>query len=200
MPYSQFTISKVKQDFGLTTIEGKQFFPLIQPILPSPALIDTLTENLPLATAIGTEKARSEMIIAPLLIEVRRLLNRSVSLFSGTDFTVEPEVGLNGMCDFLISRSPEQLDIEAPAVVIVEAKKGDLNPGIGQCLAEMVAAQRFNQARQRSITAIYGSVSSGTQWRFLKLEHQTAYIDLVDYSLPPIDVILGILVWMVKEG
>jgi hypothetical protein len=40
----------------------------------------------------------------------------------GKDFTVDASVGLNGVCDFLISRSPEQLEIEAPAIVLVEAK------------------------------------------------------------------------------
>lgn len=64
----------------------------------------------------------------------------------------------------------------------------------------MVAAQRFNQAREQTLTAVYGTVSSGTQWRFLKLEGQTVTIDLMDYSLPPIEPILSFLVWMVKAG
>ncbi len=104
------------------------------------------------------------------------------------------------MCDFLISRSPELLEIEAPVLVIVEAKKADLKPGIGQCVAEIVAAQRFNEDSGQPIPAIYGSVSSGTQWRFLKLEGRTVTIDLTDYPLPPVETILGILVWMLQEG
>ncbi len=64
----------------------------------------------------------------------------------------------------------------------------------------MVAAQRFNQAKEQPITTVYGCVSSGTQWRFLKLEGQTVTIDLVDYPLPPIEQILSFLVWMVKSG
>ncbi len=112
------------------------------------------------------------------------------------------------MCDFLISRSPELLEIEAPVLVIVVgvacpqdiAKKADLKPGIGQCVAEIVAAQRFNEDSGQPIPAIYGSVSSGTQWRFLKLEGRTVTIDLTDYPLPPVETILGILVWMLQEG
>lgn len=113
---------------------------------------------------------------------------------------IAPATGLTGVCDFLISRSPELLEIEAPAVVIVEAKKADLKTGIGQCVAEMVAAQKFNEAKGHPISVIYGSVSSGSQWRFLKLEGQTVTIDLTDYPLPPVDYILGILVWMVKNA
>jgi hypothetical protein len=200
MPYSQFTsIGKVKEAFGLTTIEGPQFLPDIAPISPSATLSAYLAESLPIVAA-GSEKARSEGIIYPVLLEVRQILQRQISLFSGEDFSVDESLGLNGVVDFLLSRSTEVLEIEAPAVVIVEAKKADLRTGFGQCIAEMVAAQRFNQARQRPIAAIYGVVSSGTQWRFLKLEAQIVTLDLTDYALPPVAQILGFLVWILKQG
>jgi hypothetical protein len=199
MSYCEFSIRKVKQTFGLTTIEGSRFLPEISPIAPSATLSDFLAESLPLAIATGTEKARSELIISPVLVEVRKIQQRKISLFSGTDFTVEPNSGLSGVCDFLISRSSEQLEIEAPVLVIVEAKKADLNVGIGPCIAEMVAAQKFNEINNQPISTIYDSVSSGTTWRFLQLEGKTVMIDLTDYPLPPVEQILGILVWMVQE-
>ncbi|BAY96843.1 hypothetical protein NIES37_07800 [Tolypothrix tenuis PCC 7101] len=200
MPYSQFTIEKVKQDFHLNTVEGVRFFPeSIELVHPSPRL-QAILEDLPWAIAVDTEKARSEVIINPVLLEIRRILNSSISVFSGEEFNVDPSIGLNGICDFLISRSPEQLTVEAPAIVIVEAKKSDLKSGLGQCIAEMVAAQKFNEAKGQSITAVYGTVSSGTQWRFLKLEGQTVTIDFTDYPLPPIETILSFLLWMVKDG
>ncbi|MBD2498976.1 hypothetical protein [Nostoc sp. FACHB-280] len=200
MPYSQFTtISKVKEAFGLKTQEGRRFIPPTEPIEASATLTAYLEESLPLA-ASASEKARSEGIIYPVLLEVRRILSRQISLFSGEDFTVDEAVGLNGMCDFLLSKSPEVLEIEAPVVVIVEAKKADLRTGFGQCIAEMVAAQRFNTAKNRTISVIYGSISNGTQWRFLKLEENVVTIDLMDYPLPPVEEILGILVWMVQNS
>ncbi|MDZ8186438.1 MAG: hypothetical protein RMX96_16510 [Nostoc sp. ChiSLP02] len=200
MSYSQFTnISKVKEAFGLKTQEGGRFLPVIEGIEASITLRAYLEESLPLASS-ASEKARSEGIIYPVLLEVRRILNRQVSLFSGEDFTVDESVGLNGICDFLLSRSPEVLEIEAPAIVIVEAKKADLRTGFGQCIAEMVAAQRFNAAKNRPVPVIYGSISSGTQWRFLKLEDNTVTIDLMDYPLPPVEQILGFLVWMLQSG
>jgi len=200
MPYSQFTtISKVKEAFGLKTQEGGRFIPPTEPIEASATLTAYLEESLPLA-ASASEKARSEGIIYPVLLEVRRILSRQISLFSGEDFTVDEAVGLNGMCDFLLSKSPEVLEIEAPVVVIVEAKKADLRTGFGQCIAEMVAAQRFNAAKNRPISVIYGSISNGTQWRFLKLEENVVTIDLMDYPLPPVEEILGVLVWMVQNS
>ncbi|WP_293126593.1 hypothetical protein [Microcoleus sp. bin38.metabat.b11b12b14.051] len=200
MLYSEFTLKKAKRDFGLTTVEAGRFLPPTEPINPSLYLTESLIEGLPLATATGSEKARSELIISPILVEVRKILQRQVSLFSGEDFTVEPELGLSGVCDFLISRSPEQILIEAPAIVIVEAKKADLKVGLGQCAAEMVAAQKFNEINNIPIATIYGSVSSGTVWRFLKLEAKTLTIDLNDYAVPPVEPLLGMLVWMVRDG
>lgn len=198
MPYSQFTtITKVKEAFNLTTLEGITFFPEIAPIQPSNTLSATLEETLPLAVATGSEKARSELIISPVLVEVRRILNRQISLFSGEDFNVDESLALNGRCDFLISRSTEQLAIEAPAIIIIEAKQADLKTGIGQCVAEMVAAQKFNESKQKPLPTVYGSVSNGLQWQFLKLSGTEVTIDLKIYSLPPVEQILGFLVWMV---
>lgn len=200
MPYSKFTLSKAVDDFNLTIIEGGRFMPETTPITPTPLLQEILKETLPWAIAVSSEKARSEGILNPVLLEVKRQLKGQISVFSGEEFNVEPEAELSGYCDFLLSRSPEQLFIKAPAVVIVEAKKEDLKPALGQCLAEMVAAQRFNRQKQQSIPVIYGAVSSGTVWRFLKLEDQTVTIELTDYPLPPVDQIIGILVWMLQEG
>ena len=201
MSYIEFTtIVKVKQAFGLTTVEGPRFLPQITPIAPSATLTDFLANSLPVAVATGSEKAGSEMIITPVLLEVRKILQQSISLFSGEDFTVDYKTGLSGICDYLISRSPEMLEIEAPAVAVVEAKKADLKTGIGQCVAEMVAMQKFNEAKGKPISVIYGSVSNGTQWRFLKLEDKIVSIDLNDYALPPVDEILGMLVWMLRDG
>ena len=199
MPYSQFTFSKVKEQFDLTIAEGIRFFPEhIAPIAPSPKLLAIL-EDIPWVIAVDTEKARSEVIINPILLELRRIFDRQISVFSGEEFSVDPAIGLTGFCDFLISKSPEQLAIEAPAIVVIEAKKADLKVGIGQGIAEMVAAQRFNQASDRPVSAIYGCISSGTQWRFLKLENSVVTIDLTDYPLLPVEVILSFLVWMINE-
>ncbi len=201
MSYSEFTtLGKVKQAFGLTTVEGVKFFPNVELIAPTMTLASFLEDSLPVAVATGSEKARSELIISPILLEVRKILHRQISLFSREEFTVDPITGLNGVCNFILSSSPELLEIEAPVVMIVEAKKADLKTGIGQCIAEMVAAQKFNELKDNAIPAIYGTITSGMQWRFMKLEGQTVTIDLTDYPLIPVEQILGFLVWMVQQG
>ena len=196
MAYSRFTLSKVVENFQLAIIEGDRFLPDVPPISPSALLTDTLKETVPWAIAVSSEKARSEGIINPVLLEVRRRLRGKISVFSGEEFTVQPEVDLTGDVDFLISRSPEQLFIKVPAVVLVATKTQDLKQALGECVAEMVAAQRFNEQKRLSISTIYGVVTSGTVWRFLKLEQQVITVDLTNYSLPPVEEVLSFLVWM----
>lgn len=104
MAYSDFTVRKVKQTFGITTIEGGSFFPEIKPIAPGNILTEFLEETLPLAVALQSEKAKSELLISPILVEVRKILKREVSFFSGQEFTVDAAIGLSGICDFLMSR------------------------------------------------------------------------------------------------
>jgi hypothetical protein len=145
--YSDFTIDEVKLRFSLRLEEDRDLYATIAPVEISPLLRETLAENVPLALAISTEKARSEFIIAPVLLESRRQTNHQASLFSGIEFTVDAELGLKGVCDFLLSRSSEQLTIEAPVVAVVEAKNENMKAGIGQCLAEMVAARLFNERK-----------------------------------------------------
>ena len=103
---------------------------------------------------MSSEKACSEGIINPVLLEVKRQLKGKISVFSGEEFGVQLEVDLTGYVDFLIGRSPEQLFIKAPVVVLVAAKKEDLKQALGECLAEMVAAQGFYEQKQLSISTI----------------------------------------------
>ena len=198
MAYNQFSLQKAVRDFDLKVVEVENFLPPIEPITPSHLLSETLKQNVPWA-AVGTAKARSEGIINPVLLELRRLLPGQVSVFSGEEFNVDPSRELTGYCDFLVSRSPEQLFLEAPAIVVVEAKKADIGAGLGQCAAELVAAQLFNEQNGQAGNTVYGAVSNGTQWRFLKLVGQTLTINLLDHTLPPVDRVLGVLVWLLRH-
>ena len=198
MPYSYFkTLSSAIDAFDLNLQEGC-FFPEMKPIAPSAALQLLLEDSLPVVAA-SSEKARSEGIVYPILMEVRRILDKQVSLFSGEEFAVDEAIGLTGIVDFLISRSPQISVIEAPAIVLVEAKRSDLRSGFGQCVAEMVAADRFNHRKGKVIESVYGIVSSGTQWRFLRLQGQNLMLDLMDYPLLPVDNLIAQMCWMLRN-
>ncbi|NER24711.1 MAG: hypothetical protein F6J96_29215 [Symploca sp. SIO1C2] len=200
MAYSDFkTLLKVTTAFDLIVDDTQHLFNELEPIEPSDYLKRTLNEYLPLANAINTEKARSELIISPILLEVRRIFDFQVGFFSGTDFTVEPEVGLNGYCDYILTASREIYEIRSPVVTLVEAKNENIKGGLGQCIAEMLAAQRFNQQQGNKVKSIYGAVTTGTAWKFLKLTGQMVFIDLSDYYIKEVDKILGILAYPFAE-
>lgn len=81
-------------------------------------------------------------------------------------------------------------------VAIVEAKKEDVRAGVPQCIAEMVAAQIFNGAHERADEHVYGAVTTGSSWLFMRLEGQRVTIDLTEYFMRDVDRIVGILVAM----
>ena len=199
MAYSNFTLEAVRTAFQLEIVESTGIFSEIESVDPSTHLTTALSRNVPLAITINTEKAKSELIIADVLVELREYFDHRISLFSGIDFSIDDEKGLTGVCDFLISLSPMQSFLEAPVIILVEAKKDDLTVGLGQCVAEMLAAQRFNAEKDNNIRYIYGTTTSGTDWRFLKLEGQRLYIDMGVYPIAQCDKILGILSSMVEQ-
>jgi hypothetical protein len=154
----------------------------------------------PLAIANGTEKARSELLIAPVLADVREQLGRRVSLFSGWDFVVDEAKRLNGVCDYILCRSPQQEFITAPAAVVVEAKSENIKGGLGQCGAEMVAARMFNERSGIGITPLFGCVTSGNVWRFLRLAGGELHIDQNEYYLTTQpEAIVGILCHILRD-
>jgi hypothetical protein len=199
MAYRDFTLEKVRKQFGLTLESDQDLFSdHIAPVTLADAFTAYLNYSVPLALAINTEKARSEMIIAPILVELKRLLNDQVSLFSGIEFNVDPAQELTGFCDFIISRSRQQLYLSAPAFIVVEAKNENIKGGLGQCLAAMLAARLFDEQEGQAIEPIYGAVTTGNQWKFLSLKGAIADIDQKDYYIDRIDQIMGILAGMVQ--
>ncbi len=199
MPYSNFTLEAVRKAFQLETVQAAGIFSEAERVEPSVELTKALAKKVPLAVAIGTEKAKSEMIVADVLIELREHFECRISLFSGIDFNVDAENNLTGICDFLVSLSPEQYYLEAPVIILVEAKKDNLTTGLGQCVAEMVAAQRFNAEKGNNIPRVYGATTTGLNWLFLKLEGKQLHIDMAAYVLERCDKILGILASMVAQ-
>lgn len=200
MAYSNFTLDTARAAFQLEEIDAPGIFADINPVEPSAHLTTALERKVALAFAIGTEKAKSEMIIAEVLVELREHFDRRISLFSGVEFNVERDSDLSGVCDFVVSLSPIQFSLEAPVIILVEAKRDNLTEGLGQCVAEMVAAQRFNAEKGNDIPRVYGAITSGRDWLFLKLEEQHLHIDMNAYPITQCDKVLGILASMVAQN
>jgi hypothetical protein len=201
MAYNDFSLDALIGQFGLRVREESAYFAAFAPVPISDRLRETLDENVPVAVEVSTEKARSELIIMPVLMEVRRQFGRRISVFSGVEFNVDVEQGLRGVCDFLLSLSPLQLSIQAPVVAIVEAKNDNIKSGIGQCVAEMVAAQRFNRARGALAPgSVWGVVTTGSLWKFLRLTENIVGVDVVERPIQQIEHVVGIFVGVIGEA
>ena len=193
MAYGDFTLDRAVRAFSLRLVQDEDLFAGLAELEVDAALRATLDNNTPLGMAINTEKARSELIVVPILLEIRRLNGRNLGFFSGITFDVEPEKGLSGVCDFLLSRSPNQWILGPPVLTIVEAKNDNIKSGLGQCVAEMIAARIFNEREGAGPSTIFGAVTTGSNWRFLRLRGEVLSIDRQEYYLDQLGKILAIL-------
>ena len=193
MAYSDFTLKGLARQFSLTIDETTDLFANVTETLLRPEFQARLDIMVPLALTTSTEKARSEFIIAPVLLELWLLKNREIGLLSGVEFNIDRAQGLEGVCDYIITRFPEQLFIKAPVLMVVEAKNEDMKKGYAQCGAEIIAAQQFNEREGTTTGRLYGVVTIGELWRFMELEGATLRLDSRSYHIDRLPKLMGIL-------
>lgn len=195
MAFSNFRYPDVLATFGLEETAA-DLFSSVQPV-PLGHSEPLFRIGSVLAQAIHTEKARSEWIVAPLLLDLWERFHGRISLYSGVELDADAEAGLNGFCDFLISHSPQLPRPRAPVVMVVEAKNDSVPNGFGQCIAGLVGLQRFNRKEGREVPTVYGCVTTGASWRFITLSGNTITFDAEQYDYTQPERILGILVHIV---
>lgn len=199
MPYSKFTLNEVINQFKLQTTTQNLFEP--KKIEIDGYLKEALDYAFELP--LRSEKARSELIVMPILLEARKLNSKSFSIFSGESLDIDEELGLNGECDFIISKSDNKFFLNAPIFGLVEAlvsqsgtlceKKQDIDTGLGQCIAQMIGAKIFNEKENNKINTIFGCVTTGEDWQFMKLENSIITFDKKRYYINEVESILGVL-------
>lgn len=190
MSYSDFTLEAVERRLGVATREADLF-----PAPPEAAVPAWLPEWLARGTrlALLSEKSRSEFIVVPILLAARELTGDRFAIFSGQRLDVDPPRGLAGECDFILALGPALPPLRAPVMTVVEAKKNDVEAGLGQCIAQMVAARRFNDEAGRVDSPVFGCVTTGETWQFLQLAEQVAMLDRPRYYLDNVGRILAVL-------
>jgi hypothetical protein len=193
MAYSDFTLREAVTKFGLAVVDVPDLLGHVAPVEPSALLKAMMPVFLPLAEAVSTEKARSEWLVAPILGAVRAQFQNRFSLFSGIEFDVDPDEGLAGRCDFIVSSSPEQLFLQAPIAAITEAKNEDIKSGLGPCVAGMVAEARVNAREGTAERPGYGAVTTGTEWRFLRLEGNRLEADMRQHYISDLPKLVGLI-------
>ena len=196
MAYSDFTFAKLKKRFKITQESVYLFEGIsIAPIVPSAKLLDDLkeAEQMPMLT----EKAKSEYLIAPFVKDLKRR-HPNLSIFSGYSLNIDVENELYGAPDFMISKRPRIVEIEAPIFCIMETKNKTVEEGYAQCAAEMYAAYLFNEQMSEPLTAIYGAVTNGFDWVFLKYENLNVQIDMNRYYLGNLSQLLGVMDYIIE--
>jgi hypothetical protein len=193
MPYSQYTsLRAIKQKFGIQ-IETEILFDAAVSIAPSEWLKETLRKMLAHQVALFSEKSRSEAIVFPILVEAKEVTNGLVRLYSGAFIDAEKEKGLDGECDFVLGLGKQNLELEAPIFCVLEAKDNDIESGVPQCIAQLIGSQLFNEQDGFPIPVIYGAVTTGVEWLFLKLEGKNITMDNQRYYIENLPKLLGII-------
>lgn len=195
--YSQYTAEDLNELAIEVVVNGSLFTEII-PMQPSDLLVQTLLINRKLP--LQSEKAKSELLISPVLNEIWAKNSHAFTYFSGYQFNVDSKRGLKGFCDYILSKKYNAVFIESPVCAIVEAKHNqDLIDAVPQCGAEMYAARLFNQKHGNEINSIYGIVTTGSEWLFLKLTENTLVVDEERYFLDNLPKLLGSLQKMIDE-
>lgn len=196
MEFADFTLEAIESDLGVIPYPRAVF-----PTLPKVSAPDWLTDILArgLELALVSEKARSEFIVAPMLLAVRDLSDGRVSILSGQRLDVDAEKQLQGECDFILSLSTALPRLRNPFLTVVQAKNNDIDLSVGPCIAQMIAVQLFNQ-RTGNTGSVYGCVTTGEDWQFLRLDQQTVLIDTMRYYINDVGSILAAFLAMAGQG
>ena len=197
MAYSDFTLDRLIRDFGVD-FQGANLFPQAAPAEPGAWLTETIA--LAMEAGFGSEKSRSERIVSPVLLELAHRNHYDFAVVSGENLNVEPALGLNGECDFVLSFTRLQDIIKAPVFCITEAKKQDVEWGTVQCAAQLIGASRLNERDKKNIPVLYGCSTTGIEWRFLKLENQMFTLDEARYLISDLAKLLGVLQHIVNQA
>lgn len=187
MAFSDFkTISEVQERFSITYLEDN--FVESEPSSPSAEFLQDFEFTRDHIHVFASEAARCEAIIFPVLKEAYKVYADQYALWI-KQALVYDEV-LNGTPDYFISTRSElgKTVVGSPLILLVEAKKNDFEQGWGQCLAELVAAQKINDD---TAFPVYGIVTDGTLWQFGRLIGDTFTQNRTDFALANLPTLFG---------
>lgn len=197
MAFSDFKYPDVVAQLGLTEGTARHLFTNVPPVPAGPLSRVSLPIGTQLGSGAHSEFARSVWMVGPVLGDLWDRYDGQICLNGAAELDGDAAAKLTGVCDFVISRGPQRHVIGTPVLVMFEAKRDSIPDGLGQCIAAMVGAQRFNRRAGVATDPMYGCVTTGTAWKFLSLTGTVLATDANEYTLRDVDQILGILVHMI---
>ena len=192
MAFSDFkTISEVQEKFRITYAEAD--FLKAEPSSPSAAFLRDFEFTREHINVFASEASRCEAVIFPVLKESYKAYADRYALWIKQSLAYD-EV-LNGTPDYFISTRSElgKTVVGIPLILIVEAKKNDFEQGWGQCLAELITAQKITAEKMNDGAAfpVYGIVTDGTLWQFGRLVGDTFTQNRTDFALANLPTLFG---------
>jgi hypothetical protein len=198
MPYTDFTLESAEARFDIVTVPG-DLFPGLAPLNVPEWLRDLLARGQSVA-ALVSEKARSEFLVTPVLLACRDLVSGDLSIYSGQRLDVDADLGLTGECDYILALTPPVPRLRAPLVTVLEAKRGDIELGLGQCVAQMVGARLFNEHAGCPVGPVFGVVTTGEAWQFLRLRGANVTLHRERLFIVEVGVVLAALQSILAAG
>jgi hypothetical protein len=197
MPYTDFSLETITTALGVS-VKTAEILPALTPWPVPPWLRELLDRGT--RQVLLSEKARSEFIVVPVLLACQELSPEPISIYSGVRLDVDPARGLIGECDFILAATDPVPALREPLMIVLEAKKHDLETGVWQCLAQMVGARIFSERSGRPPGPVYGCVTNAEAWQFLRLADQLAEIDVRRYYIDNVGSILSVFRWIIGHG
>lgn len=195
MSYSDITLEIIRSRFGITIVE-RPLYPEVGRLPTTPWLQAALSQGN--GMALISEKSRNEFIVVPVLVTCRQQARNSFYIYSGVRFDIDPDKGLKGECDFILALTEPSPIVTAPIAVLLEAKRQDIEEGLGQCAAQMIAARIFNERAGLPTPRMSGCVTSGETWQFLSLDKNTLTVDSQRFYIVEVEKILWIVSQMIQ--
>lgn len=199
MAFTNFkSIADVQSAYDIRHIWAN--FVLDIPIEPPTSLIEDLKFKYETIDIFGSETARKENIIYPILLALYRNHHERLAIWS--EYYIHADDTLCGHPDYLLSaRSALGTSIMSrPILTIIEAKENNFKRGWGQCLAAMVGAYMLNQAAGNKEPIIYGLVTDGEFWQFGKLEGKLFTQSQTSYTLSNLADLYQAIAWLYAEA
>jgi hypothetical protein len=141
-----------------------------------------IQEVLPYVSLVN-ETARREVLISRVVLELVHYTKAQLRI----EYPIKVTEQLQGYLDYLIRTETELL--------VIEAKREDLDYGFTQLAAQMIALDQWEKTPDQAI--LLGVVTTGKIWQFGRLDRARKHIDqgLEQYRVPEdLDSVMRILV------
>ena len=187
MAFSDFKkVSEVQEKFRIK-YTASDFFE-VEAASPPEQFLQDFRFTLQHINVFSSEASRCEAIIFPVLREVYKAYGDNYALWIREPIVYDET--LSGTPDYFIATKSElgMTVVGIPLIILVEAKKNDFEQGWGQCLAELVAAQKIKDAPD---VPVYGIVSDGERWQFGKLVDDGFTQNRTTFSIDNLPALFG---------